>query len=112
MMILIGCCCYDDENTEIIIKVQYSGDFYVFIYNRTIEGKGSVYGIESNNSIKIKENELIPLIGELNYIEISAYKIYEPYEGNLTIKLYIGNDLLSESIATDGIREAELNYQF
>ena len=67
---LIDCCCYDDESTEIIIKVQYSGDFYVFIYNRTIEGEGLVYGIENNNSIKIRENELVPLIGELNYIEI------------------------------------------
>ncbi|MFX1587727.1 MAG: hypothetical protein ACFFC1_06210 [Promethearchaeota archaeon] len=112
---MFGCeFCEEDEeipNTEIKIIIDYPGEYYIFIENSTENGC-NVYGFSGDNHTEIKENDIIDIVGKLNNVEISTYKLYEPYENDLIVQLFIGDDIISKSIATNGIREAELYYQF
>jgi hypothetical protein len=114
LMILmpIFACEYEDENTEISIEINYPGEYFILLINWTGENEGNVWGFFREGKSIIKENELMNHLKELNYMDISVYKLYEPYDGDLFIYFRLGDDIVTSSIANDSTREAELLYQF
>lgn len=99
-------------NSEIKIKIQYPKEYFCCIINWIDIDKGNVWGFFDKDTIEINKDNLIEYLETLDYLEVSVYKLYKPYDNDLLIELYKENNLIKKSIASYGIRKTILEYQF
>lgn len=112
MLLLVGCLNCNKESDELKIVVMYAGDFYFSVNNTT-----HVYITVGHGKLVMKEDKIKNVLNNnINSITVKACKfidIYSPAdEGNLSIQIFEGNDLMSEKSIGYGETKIFLNYNF
>ena len=112
LLLIIFISCADENpssDTNIKIITNYSGKYYILITNENKALLTWRIGKET-----WKENQLVESLGELSNLRIEAEKdlIDSNDLGELSIRLYMEDNLLKKSVALLGINETILEYQF
>ena len=102
--------CYQDEESDKLITVTYSGEYYIFILNNT-----HLYVIGKTGNSEITKEKVESVTGKLGAMDIRVNKVLGPAypdKGQLILALWNDDDLLDTDIALLGDGEAQIIYNF
>lgn len=115
---MVGCDFCEEEKKGyqgIYFYVQYPGSHAIFFHNTDPDDVSIVYVFEGQGNYAYTEDELVPLIGEINLINIRIHKVTGsdyPDLGNLTFSVYDQGKQIDQFIIPLGETRVEVNYLF
>ena len=108
VLLLAIACNHTTEDTNVKVKTSYAGEYYI-----CMENQRSIYLAYAFEEKTWEEDEIVNKIGELDKLTITGYKVTNvayPDQGNITLELYMGDDLLISSTSAESTTTIE--YQF